>query len=187
MTRVSVFAPDRPGLFFRIAAALSGAGASIVDARIHTTRDGMALDNLLVLDGRGQPYTDRRLRSRLARAVEQAIASEAPPPLPRPERGRTTRAFDLAPSVTVADRASSRTTVVEVNALDRPALLAGLTAAIARSGHRIHSAHIATYGERAVDVFYLTTRDFRKLSAEDIEQLRAALIDAARATEALAA
>ena len=186
-TRVSVFTPDREGLFYRISAGLASAGANIIDARIHTTRDGMALDNLLVLDGRGQPYTDRRLRSRLARAVEQAIASEAPPPLPRPERGRTTRAFDLAPSVTVADRASSRTTVVEVNALDRPALLAGLTAAIARSGHRIHSAHIATYGERAVDVFYLTTRDFRKLSAEDIEQLRAALIDAARATEALAA
>ncbi len=50
MTRISVFAPDRPGLFYRIAAALSGAGASIVDARIHTTRDGMALDNLLVTD-----------------------------------------------------------------------------------------------------------------------------------------
>ena len=53
-TRISVFAPDRPGLFYRIAAALSGAGASIVDARIHTTRDGMALDNLLVTDAAGQ-------------------------------------------------------------------------------------------------------------------------------------
>jgi [protein-PII] uridylyltransferase len=77
--------------------------------------------------------------------------------------------------------------VVEVNALDRPALLAGLTAAIARCGHRIHSAHIATYGERAVDVFYLTNRQNRKLAAKEIEQLRAALIDAARQSEALAA
>ena len=47
-TRISVFAPDRPGLFYRICAGLAAAGASIVDARIHTTRDGMALDNLLV-------------------------------------------------------------------------------------------------------------------------------------------
>ena len=51
-TRVSVFTPDREGLFYRICAGLASAGANIVDARIHTTRDGMALDNLLVLDGR---------------------------------------------------------------------------------------------------------------------------------------
>ena len=52
-TRVSVFTPDREGLFYRICAGLASAGANIIDARIHTTRDGMALDNLLVLDGRG--------------------------------------------------------------------------------------------------------------------------------------
>ena len=56
-TRVSVFTPDREGLFYRICAGLASAGANIIDARIHTTRDGMALDNLLVLDGRGQPYS----------------------------------------------------------------------------------------------------------------------------------
>ena len=50
-TRVSVFTPDREGLFYRICAGLAAAGANIIDARIHTTRDGMALDNLLVLDG----------------------------------------------------------------------------------------------------------------------------------------
>jgi [protein-PII] uridylyltransferase len=187
-TRVSVFTPDREGLFYRISAGLASAGANIIDARIHTTRDAMALDNLLVLDGRGQPYGDRRLRARLAKTVEQALTSKQAPPLPTPGVSeRRSRAFRLAPSVAIADRASTRTTVVEVNALDRPALLAGLTAAIARCGHRIHSAHIATYGERAVDVFYLTNRQNRKLAAKEIEQLRAALIDAARQSEALAA
>ncbi|HEX6072593.1 MAG TPA: [protein-PII] uridylyltransferase, partial [Sphingomicrobium sp.] len=187
-TRVSVFTPDREALFYRISAGLASAGANIIDARIHTTRDGQALDNLLVLDGRGRPYTDRRLRARLARSVEQALTGDEAPPLPSPKApaGRS-RAFRFAPSVGIADRASSRTTVVEVNALDRPALLAGLTAAIARSGHRIHSAHIATYGERAVDVFYLTSGDNRKLTPEEVDELRAALLDAARETEALAA
>ena len=80
----------------------------------------------------------------------------------------------------IADRASTRTTVVEINARDRPALLAALAAAIHACGHVIHSAHIATYGERAVDVFYLTRRDGKKLSAEDGEHLRAALLEAAR-------
>ena len=81
-TRVSVFTPDREGLFYRICASLASAGANIIDARIHTTRDGMALDNLLVLDGRGQPYSDRRLRNRLAKAVEAARMSVIAPPLP---------------------------------------------------------------------------------------------------------
>ena len=178
-TRISVFTPDREGLFYRICAGLAAAGANIIDARIHTTRDGMALDNLLVLDSRNQPYGDRRLRSRLVQSVERALTG-AEPALPSPERGRPrSAAFRVAPSVTIAEKASGRTTVVEVNALDRPALLAGLAAAIHAEGHQIHSAHIATYGERAVDVFYLTRADGKKLESNDMEQLRAALLDAA--------
>jgi len=179
-TRVSVFTPDREGLFYRICAGLAGAGANIIDARIHTTRDGMALDNLLVLDGRGKSYTDKRLRGRLARAVEVALSATNPPPLPQTQTSSPrSKAFTVAPSVAIADRASTRTTVVEVNAGDRPALLAALTAAIHAEGHRIHSAHIATYGERAVDVFYLTRADGKKLSERDIGALRDALVSAA--------
>jgi [protein-PII] uridylyltransferase len=178
-TRVSVFTPDREGLFYRICAGLASAGANIIDARIHTTRDGMALDNLLVLDGRAQPYTDRRLRNRLAKSVEAALTSKGEPPLPSGE-ARRSRAFEVAPYVAIAERASTRTTVVEVNARDRPALLAGLAAAIHGQDLRIHSAHIATYGERAVDVFYLTRADGKKLTVEESDRLRAALLEAAR-------
>jgi [protein-PII] uridylyltransferase len=179
-TRVSVFTPDREGLFYRICAGIAATGANIIDARIHTTRDGMALDNLLVLDNRGQPYADRRLRSRLVKSVVTALSSSEPPPLPASEspRARST-AFDVAPSVAAADRASTRTTVVEVNARDRPALLAALAAAIHGEGHQIHSAHIATYGERAVDVFYLTRADGKKLEQQDVDALRSALLAAA--------
>jgi [protein-PII] uridylyltransferase len=179
-TRVSVFTPDREGLFYRICAGLAAAGANIIDARIHTTRDGMALDNLLVLDGRGHAYSDRRLRGRLMKSLEAALTGAEPPPLPAAEPQRRSSAFELASSVAIADRASTRTTVVEVNARDRPALLAGLAAAIHSCGHILHSAHIATYGERAVDVFYLTRADGKKLAPEDIEPLRTALLGAAR-------
>jgi [protein-PII] uridylyltransferase len=178
-TRVSVFTPDREGLFYRICAGLASAGANIIDARIHTTRDAMALDNLLVLDGRGQPYADRRIRNRLVRSVETALTSAEPPALPSTEAPRRGTAFEVASSVAIADRASTRTTVVEVNARDRPALLAGLAAAIHDEGLRIHSAHVATYGERAVDVFYLTRADGRKLDSEDTDSLRSALLRAA--------
>ncbi|HET9811883.1 MAG TPA: bifunctional uridylyltransferase/uridylyl-removing protein, partial [Sphingomicrobium sp.] len=184
-TRVSVFTPDREGLFFRICAGLASAGASIIDARVHTTRDGMALDNLLVQDAQERPYSDKRLRNRLVRSVEAALKNEAPPDIPSGHhRGARAEAFHVAPSVAIAERASTRTTVVEVNALDRPGLLARLARAIHGDGHEVHSAHIATYGERAVDVFYLSNPRGQKLDPGQIEKLRAALLDAAREEEA---
>ncbi len=180
-TRISVFTPDREGLFFRICAGLASAGASIIDARIHTTRDGMALDNLLVQDAKERPYSDKRLRGRLVRSLESALTGEPPPRIPAGHRGGDrASAFHVAPSVAIAEGASSRTSVVEINALDRPGLLARLARAIHEQGLEVHSAHIATYGERAVDVFYLSNARGQKLSKEQIEKLRAALLDAAR-------
>ena len=180
MTRITVFAPDRPGLFYRIAAALSGAGASILDARIHTTRDGMALDNLLVTDSRGKAYEDPRLRKRLASAVDKTLrAGQEPPPPPPGKLAKRERAFRVAPRVLLSDKASSRTTVLEVNARDRPGLLARLAYGIHAAGHQLHSAHIATYGERAVDVFYITDVAGKKLSQEQGEALRTALLTVA--------
>jgi [protein-PII] uridylyltransferase len=170
-------------LFYRICAGLAAAGANIIDARVHTTRDGMALDNLLVLDSQGRAYSDRRLRGRLVRSVEAAISGETLPRLPAAERRPRAAAFRVAPSVVIAEHASSRTTVVEVNALDRIALLAALARAIHLCGHQIHSAHIATYGERAVDVFYLTNGGGKKLSASEADELRLALLEAAGATD----
>ena len=184
-TRISVFTPDREGLFFRICAGLASAGASIIDARIHTTRDGMALDNLLVQDARERTYSDKRLRGRLVKSVEAALTSEKPPEIPKGQRGsRKVEAFHVAPSVAIAERAATRTTVVEVNALDRPGLLARLARAIHDCGQQLHSAHVATYGERAVDVFYLSNARGQKLSESQAEELRAALLDAARQDQA---
>ena len=182
LTRISVFSGDRPGLFYRIAAALSGAGASIVDARIHTTRDGMALDNLLVTDARGKPYEDSRLRRRIANAIDKALRADLEPsPPPIGDLPSREQAFLVAPRALVSDKASSRTTVVEVNARDRPGLLARLAYVIHAAGHQLHSAHIATYGERAVDVFYLTRADGKKLTGSESESLRTALLSVAAA------
>jgi [protein-PII] uridylyltransferase len=105
-------------------------------------------------------------------------AAPLAPPLPKRRA-----AFKIAPSVAVADQASTRTTVVEVNARDREGLLARLALAIHGQGLQVRSAHIATYGERAVDVFYLTRGDGRKLSSGDIASLREALLEAAGEAE----
>jgi [protein-PII] uridylyltransferase len=182
-TLVSVYAKDQPGLFYRVTGAISLAGGNIIDARIHTTLDGMAIDNFLVQDGAGGPFADRHQLKRLEEGVLRAVEGQEPAmdrlqakalPLARAE------AFSIQPAIFLDNRASSRYTVVEVNARDRAALLSGLARAIHDSKATVHSAHIATYGERAVDVFYLTDRAGAKIQAPArLKALQAKLLRAA--------
>jgi [protein-PII] uridylyltransferase len=186
-TLVTVYAKDQPGLFYRVAGAISLAGGNIIDARVHTTNDGMALDNFLVQDLARAPMAEPRQLERLEAAVLKAAAGQEPSaerlaarplPLPRAE------AFAIEPAVFVDQSASSRYTVVEVNARDRAALLTDLARAIFEAKAVIHSAHIATYGERAVDVFYLTAGDGTKIEAPArLKSLQARLLKAARTEE----
>jgi [protein-PII] uridylyltransferase len=183
-TLITVYAKDRPGLFYRLAAAISLAGANIIDARIHTTNDGQALDNFLIQDAAGTPFDDPHQLRRLDKAVTEAAAG-AEPAMARLEAKALPKvraeAFAIQPAVFVNNEASTRYTVVEVNARDRAALLSGLARALFESKAVIHSAHIATYGERAVDVFYLTDLHGQKIEAPaKMKALQNRLLDAAR-------
>jgi [protein-PII] uridylyltransferase len=182
-TLVTIYTADHPGLFYRIAGAIHLAGANIIDARIHTTRDGMAIDNLLVQDPLGRPFDEEDRLKRLTQGIEDALANRnrladrlAAKPLQRVRAD----AFDIEPNVLIDNKASNRYTVVEVNARDRPALLNALAHALFQSKVTIHSAHIATYGERAVDVFYLTDLIGDKVSGtQRLKSLERRLLDAA--------
>ncbi|MFC3579671.1 [protein-PII] uridylyltransferase [Sphingomonas hylomeconis] len=182
-TLVTVYAADHPGLFYRIAGAIHAAGGNIIDARIHTTRDGMALDNFLVQDPLGRPFDDEGQLQRLHTGIEDALANRGrladrlrAKPLPR----MRAEAFDIAPNVLIDNKASNRFTVIEVNARDRPALLHQLAHTLFQSKVTIHSSHVATYGERAVDTFYLTDLTGDKIqSAARLKALERRLLDAA--------
>jgi [protein-PII] uridylyltransferase len=158
-TLITVFAADHPGLFYRIAGAIHLAGGNIIDARIHTSSDGMAVDNFLVQDPVGRPFREQNQLDRLARTIKGALTDRAKLMAQldaKPKALRRADAFKIAPSVFIDNQASNRFTVIEVNALDRPALLNNLAKALFESKVTLHSAHIATYGERAVDTFYVT-------------------------------
>jgi [protein-PII] uridylyltransferase len=187
-TLVTVYAADHPGLFYRISGAIHVAGGNIIDARIHTTRDGMAVDNFLVQDPFGRPFDDPDRLTRLRIAIEDALANRtrladrlAAKPAPRTRAD----AFDIEPVVLIDNKASNRFTVIEVNAHDRPALLHALAHALFQSKVTIHSSHVATYGERAVDTFYLTDLTGDKLAGtQRLKALERRLL-AAAAGEAL--
>jgi [protein-PII] uridylyltransferase len=160
VTEVTVYAADHPGLFSRIAGALAVAGASIVDARIHTMTNGMALDTFWVQDAAGGAFDQPHRLAKLAVLVEQALSghlrlSQEIPRMSQALIGRRMRAIHVPPRVVIDNRASNSHTVLEVNGRDRPGLLHDVTAAISEQGLQIASAHVTTYGVRAVDVFYV--------------------------------
>ncbi|WP_310496030.1 [protein-PII] uridylyltransferase [Sandarakinorhabdus sp.] len=168
-TLVSIYAADHPGLFYRIAGAISLAGANILDARIHTTRDGQAVDNFVVVDPLGGPFVETAQLARLKRSIEDVLSGRtrlADKLAARPLARRRAEVFKVEPRVLIDNKASNRYTVVEVNAADRPALLYSLTNGLFQSRVTIHSAHIATYGERATDTFYITDLTGAKIDSQ---------------------
>ena len=182
-TLVSIYADDQPGLFCRLAGAISLAGGNIIDARIHTTADDKALDNFLVQDGHRGPLRDYHQLRRLEAAVLKALAGQEPSVERLAARSlplRRAEAFAVHPAIFINNQASNRYTVVEVNARDRSALLYELTQALYDNDVIIRSAHVATHGERAVDVFYLTGADGGKIEAPaQLKRLETALHKAA--------
>ncbi len=191
-TLVTVIGDDHPGLFYRIAGAISLAGANIIDARIHTTRVGKAVDNFLVQDPLGKPFREDEQLARLKTAIEDALAGKielvpqlAKRPLARPRA----ESFEVRPTVLFDNKASGRFTVIEVTARDRPALLNKLARALFECRLMVNSAHITQYGERVVDTFYVTDLLGGKVAGQErLKAVEASLLKAAsEPVEAVAA
>jgi [protein-PII] uridylyltransferase len=158
VTEVTLYAADHPGLFSRIAGALAVAGANIVDARIMTMTNGMALDTFWVQDASGGAFDRPDKLARLAVLFDAVLSGRLKPHLElakRPALPSRTHVFTVTPRVLIDNTASAGHTVVEVNGRDRPGLLFELTRALTACNLQISSAKISTYGEKVVDVFYV--------------------------------
>ena len=182
-TLVTVIAADHPGLFYRIAGGIHLAGGNIIDARIHTSRTGRAMDNFLVQDPHGAPFREEQQLRRIEQSIADALANRidlTPKLAQRPLPHSRSKAFDVSPRVEFDNKASNRFTVIEVNARDRPALLNRLARVLFENRLVVHSAHITNYGERAVDTFYVTDLTGGKIAeGERLNLLGARLVEAA--------
>jgi [protein-PII] uridylyltransferase len=159
VTEVTIYTLDTHGLFARLAGAMAISGANIVDAKIFTMANGMALDTFWLQDLEGKPFDGPQRLARLAARVEIALSNRLD--IAReldsqrnswPQRDRI---FTVEPRVLINNNASDTFTVIEVNGRDRPGFLHVVTRALTRMNLQIATAHITTYGERAVDVFYV--------------------------------
>jgi len=154
--QVMIYGKDRPSLFARICGCFDRINFDIVEAKIHTTRNGYALDTFLVMvEGQGIHYRDmiRLVESELAHELE----SEAPLGPPRGGRlSRRVRHFPVSPVVDIRPDERGTYQVLSIVASDHPGLLYGVARTLARYRIDLHTAKINTLGDRAEDVFLIS-------------------------------
>ncbi len=185
-TKACLYLSDHPGIFSRMAGAFALAGADVKDARTYTTSDGMACSAFWIQDAEGRPFDPARF-DRLTRTIERTLAGEvvAREAIREKERVRPREQSFTVPTRVLFDNDGSELyTIIEVNARDRLGLLHALTRTLAGLNLNIFSAIIATYGEHAVDVFYVKDLFGLKIRGEAKQaQVEARLIAAVEAVE----
>ncbi|MFA5949221.1 MAG: [protein-PII] uridylyltransferase [Hyphomicrobium sp.] len=169
ITELTVFAPNHPRLLSQFAGACAANAANIVGAHITTTRDGFALDTFLL----AREFEDDADETRRARRIDDTIekllrGTVRLPSLLEKRRPTPSRleAFEVAPVVYLNNALSDAFTVIEVAGRDRTGLLYELTSDLSDLSLDIASAHITTFGEKAVDVFYVTDLTGKKIESE---------------------
>ncbi|HSW16223.1 MAG TPA: [protein-PII] uridylyltransferase [Ramlibacter sp.] len=151
--QVLVYTPDQPDLFARICGYFEHAGFSILDARIHTTRDQRALDTFQVVSAM-LPEHNRELIQMVESDLEQTL--ERAGPLPAPGRGRVSRrvrSFPIAPRVHLAPDEKAQRWLLSISASDRVGLLYSVALVLARHHINLQLAKVSTLGERVEDTF----------------------------------
>ncbi|MGE3916505.1 MAG: [protein-PII] uridylyltransferase [Hyphomicrobiaceae bacterium] len=170
VTELTVLAPNHARLLAMFAGACAAAGANIVGAHITTTRDGAALDTFLLKRDLDHDEDEQRRARRIGESIEKLLKGETQLEKLMGKRRDVKgpmQAFTVAPEVTIDNRISDQLTVIEVAGLDRPGLLYEVTSALSDLNLDITSAHITTFGERAVDAFYVTDLTGNKIVSEE--------------------
>ncbi|TMJ27914.1 MAG: [protein-PII] uridylyltransferase, partial [Alphaproteobacteria bacterium] len=174
VTEITIYTLDTHGLFARLAGAMAISGANIVDAKIFTLANGMALDTFWIQDLEGKPFDGPQRLARLAARVEISLSNRLDIAreldAQRSSWPQRDQVFTVSPRVLIDNNASDTFTVLEVNGRDRPGFLHVVTRALTRLNLQIQSAHITTYGERAVDVFYV--KDLFGLKVVNADKLK---------------
>ncbi|UEM03748.1 [protein-PII] uridylyltransferase [Skermanella rosea] len=159
VTEVTIYTHDHPGLFSRLAGAFALAGATILDAKIFTMTNGMAVDVFSVQDAAGGPFDSGDKLAKLSVMIERTLSGQLRPlqelAKRKPAFNNRTRVFKVPPRVLIDNKASTTHTVIELNGRDRPGLLYDVTRALTNLSLQISSAKVSTYGEKAIDVFYV--------------------------------
>ena len=180
--RLIVATPDRPGVFAQLAGAVAEAGGTVWGAAATTLEEGHDALAITIIEALrpGTPpepwLLEEDERETLATRLVAIARGEATPRLPAPRITDRRAVFDVPARVRVFTEGSPDSLIVEAEGRDRPGLLHLLASAIEGEGASVRRALVSTYGERAVDTFYLQTPNGAKITDGDrIDAIRAAL------------
>ena len=159
VTELTIYTKDNPGLFTKLAGAFALTGVNVVDAKVNTMKNGMALDTFWIQSKQLLPFQGSKAFERLKNNINNSLKNEKW----LKDSMENTKLFlnhktnqtSIEPNVAVDNYASTFYTVVEVTTKDRIRLLYDLSNVFAALEIQIGSSHITTYGERVVDVFYI--------------------------------
>ncbi len=154
--QVLVYTQDQPDLFARICGYFDQGALSILDARVHTTKIGYALDTFQVVTSDDMDEHFREITSLLETGLSRTIAQAGP--LPAPSRGRVSRrvrSFPVAPRVTLSPDEKAQLWLLNISASDRLGLLYSIARVLAQHQIVVQLAKVATLGERVEDSFLI--------------------------------
>ena len=176
--QVMAYTRDQRDLFARLCGFFGRLGYTIVDAKIHTTRHGYALDSFVLLDPANN-FNTRDMISLIEHDLVERLRTAGPPD--KPVTGRLSRQlkhFPITPEVSIRPDDKGSHYIMSVTAADRPGLLFAIAQTLARHKINLHTAKIATLGERAEDTFLISgnelthTNTLLRVEQELLEQLQ---------------
>ncbi|MBP9783663.1 MAG: [protein-PII] uridylyltransferase [Giesbergeria sp.] len=164
--QVMVYTADQNDLFARICGYFDQAGFSILDARIHTTLNGFALDTFQVVSDT-LPGHYRELTHLVESGLIQALQDTSPLPEPGRKRvSRRVRNFPMAPRVTLRPDDKAQRWLLGVSASDRAGLLYCIARVLAKHQLSVQLAKISTLGERVEDTFLVQGSELQNNAAQ---------------------
>ena len=168
-TEIFIYMHDHDNIFSRTVRTLDQLRLNIHDARIITSTNGYTLDTFIVLEGSGRKVTGRDRRKEIKNALRRNLSNlDKPMKAVSHVRSRKLRHFPVPTRVRFSQDETNNRTLMEVSATDRPGLLSAIGTAMESCGISVQGAKIATYGERAEDIFFITDHRHRMIRNENL-------------------
>lgn len=180
-TEIFIYSQDRNYLFANITAALQKLNLSVLDARIITSNNGLTYNTFHVTDQNGKPISAKSELNKIKKEILSSVKTESLKRLHTSQFvSSRLRHFQFDPKITIQNARHLDQTSMQIQAADRPGLLAVIAHALAKNNIKVISARVSTLGERVHDIFYITTFDDKKILNEKdkqklIEQLQTEL------------
>ncbi|VAX12573.1 [Protein-PII] uridylyltransferase / [Protein-PII]-UMP uridylyl-removing enzyme [hydrothermal vent metagenome] len=178
-TEIFIYTRNRRNLFATITLVLEQQGMNVVDARIFSSSSDFTLDTFLILDADNRPVRDQHIIAHLHRILQEKIrANDAEIKPLAINLPRQAKHFKFATTIHIETDEQNQRTILNITAYDRPGLLSRIATALSQCEIQIQNARIATYGERAEDIFFISDAQNQPVNDEkQIECLKKNILE----------